>query len=192
MNMPKQKFEMPDGEIIEKDMPIWKTPWNHDTDFESRRTGSFNKEPSLTKQEFKEETNIQFLLERFMKGGEPPPIVLPEHFLDATQQPTYYEMQSRIADANSNFYKLDASMRSRFLNDPALWADAVVTAVNEGDKEFLEECGIELKPQEAATATPDAGGATPAPGSAKAPPAPPPGAPKAADQPAAKTETPKT
>lgn len=185
----KQKFTMPDGEVLEKDMPVWKTPYNHDTNFESDRTALYCADPSLTKQEFKEETDINFLLERFMQTKELPPVVLPEHFMDNTQQPTYFEMQTKLAAANSLFYQQPASVRSEFLNDPARFADAVITAMETGNKEWLEDLGIEFrKPEEGDRGTPRTA-ATPAPNVAQEPSKGPTGA-KATEKPEAKaTET---
>lgn len=172
----KQKFQMPDGEIREQDIPMWKTPYNHDREFESDRTGLYCKDPSLTKQEFKEETDINVILERFTRSGEPPPMVLPEHFMDLTERTNYFDMSRQIAEANKNFYLLPAALRANFQNDPTRWADAVVQAVHLGDREYLEELGIEAppKPLAAEQAKP---GATPAP-ETKKPSEAPKGAPK--------------
>lgn len=165
----KQKFTMPDGELIEKEMPMWKTPYNHDRDFESDRTGTYCADPSLTKQEFKDETDINVILERFMKTGEPPPVTLPEHFIDATEKKTWREMAEIQAEMSAKFYTLPPALRFEFLNDPNQWADAVVTALDNNDKQRLEAFGIELaKPEEA---KPDvaATGVAPAPSAAPAP-----------------------
>lgn len=173
---------MPDGEVVEKDMPFFKTPWNHDTNFESDRTATFCADPSLTKQEFVEEQDINTIIERLTKGGEIPNIVLPEHFLDLSGRTDYFTMASKIADTNRLFYTLDAKTREDHLNDPARWADAVVKATEAGDADQLELLGIQLteerkaaietaerKAQEAAT---KAKAATPAPQTEKAAPGP--------------------
>lgn len=161
----KRKFQMPDGEIREHEMPEFKTPYNHDRDFESERTGLFCKDPSLTKQEFKEESDINVILERFMRGGDAPPPVLPEHFMDLTGRTNYFDMATKIAEANRIFYLLDARTRAEHLNDPTRWADAVVKATETGDRDGLRALGLDVppeKPQE-----PPEGrskpGATPAP-----------------------------
>lgn len=138
------KYVMPDGEIREYQMPQFKTPWNHDTDFESERTATYCPEGSKTKQEFKEESDINVILERFMRGGDGPPPVLPEHFLDLTGRTTYYDMATKIADANKTFYMLDAETRANHLNDPNRWADAVVKATEEGDKDELRALGLDV------------------------------------------------
>lgn len=140
----KQKVTMPSGEIVEKDLPVWKTPYNHDTNFESDRTSLYCKDPAKTKQEFRDETDINVIINRFMKTGEPPPIALPEHFMDLSQRTTYFDMASRVAEANKLFYELPATKREEFQNNPNLWADAVVKATNQGDYKTLEELGLEV------------------------------------------------
>lgn len=159
----KQKFLMPTGDTIEKEMPLWKTPWNHDRDFESERTATFTPEDSLTKQEFKEEVDINVLLDRFLKTGQPPPIVMPEDFADLTGRTSYFDMASRTAEVNELFYLLPAKERAEHLNDPARWADAVVLAYEHGNVAALNKLGIAAteKPQEPKTPDP-LGSGTPA------------------------------
>jgi len=138
------KIKMPDGELVENKTPQWKTPFNHDTDFESERTGLYCRDPSLTKQEFKEDADINVILERFMRGGDLPPPVLPEHFADTSGKTTYFEMASKVAIANKVFYELDAKKRAEHLNDPTRWADAVVKATEAKDADALEQLGIDV------------------------------------------------
>jgi hypothetical protein len=146
----KQTYTMPTGEQVTKDMPDWKTPYNHDRNFESDRTALYCKEPSLTKQEFVEEADINNILARFLRSGEPPPMPLPEHFVDTTTKLTMFEMQSRLAEANALFYKLPASTRSEHLNDPARWADAVSKAAADRDGDKLQSLGIDTSAERAA------------------------------------------
>lgn len=173
------KITMPDGEIVESKLPVFKTPYNHDTDFEARRTGTYNDEPSLTKQEFKEETDINVIMERFTRGGALPPPVLPEHFMDLAERPTYFDTQQRLAEANRTFYMLPAELRAEFLNDPTRWADAVVKAVDSNDRTGLAALGVEVpperpqepvKPTSPDSAAPTAEKATTAPGASGDPP----------------------
>lgn len=148
---------MPDGEVIEREAtPIWKTPHNHDTEFESARTALFTPEPSLTKQEFKEDADINVILERFLKTGQVPAMVLPEHFADNTTRKTYFEAATAAAEANDLFYRLPPALRGEHLNDPTRWADAVVTAVQTNDRDALAKLGIAVpeKPQEPNPGTP--------------------------------------
>lgn len=169
----KKKFVMPTGDIVEADMPVWKTPYNHDRDFESERTGTYNNEPSLTKQEFKDDADINIILARFQRTREPPPVSLPEHFLDLTGRTTYFEMASKAADANAMFYMLPAEKRAEHLNDPTRWADAVVRAAETDNLDELVRLGIDAQaapeqPQAPTTGTPPPP-ATPAVAGSQAP-----------------------
>jgi len=187
--MSKQKFTMPTGEVVEREFPVWKTPYNHDTNFESDRTAFYSTEASMTKQEFKEETDINFLLDRFMKGGEAPPLILPEHFADISNRQTYFDTARQVAEAAALFYQLDADTRGYFLNDPNRWADAVVKAVETGDREFLEHMGIETrKPEEGEQGTPRTSASPAANAAQTPPPAPSQGAKPPGDLPADKTQ----
>lgn len=168
---------MPDGQIITRDFPQWKTPWNHDTNFESDRTALYCKDESLTKQEFKDETDINIILQRFLRTGEPPPMPLPEHFADTSGKTSYFEMASKVAEANDRFYLLPAEKRAEFANDPNRWADAVVTAVETNNRDQLAELGFEIPPPTATGTPPAPGEASPAPTAPTAPVAPPTGAP---------------
>lgn len=184
----KRQLTMPDGEIINAELPRFKTPYNHDTRLASRLSAVYSKQPSLTKQEFKEETNINTILDRFKRTGEIPPVVLPEHFADLSERPTYFDIATKVATANHLFYRLPATTRAIFQNDPNRWADEVVKATNSNNAELLEQLGIDAtrKPQETEKPTPGQGG-TPAP----EPPAGAPGAPKAGDSPAPPSDKPK-
>jgi len=160
----KQKFTMPTGDIVEKEMPMWKTPYNHDTNFESDRTALYCADPSLTKQEFKDEADINVILERFMRTREAPPITTPEDFTDLTGRTTYYDMASRVAEANKLFYELPATKRYIFQNDPTRWADAVVQATEAGDRDAMIELGLDVPPAPPTPLQPtNATGSPPAP-----------------------------
>lgn len=154
--MMKRKFTMPEGEIREIDMPDFKTPYNHDREFESERTGTFCPEVSMTKQEFKDETDMNTILKRFKLTGEPPPVQLPEHFTDLTERPSYFEMASKLAEANTSFYLLPPDVREKHLNDPTRWADQVLKAVETNNRKKLIDLGIAVpeNPQEPDTGTP--------------------------------------
>lgn len=175
------KIKMPDGEMVENKLPTWKTPHNHDTDFESRRTSLYCPEPTLTKQEFKEETDINVILQRFLRTGTPPDIVLPEHFADLTNRQTYYDAAQASAEASQLFYLLPAKQRAEFQNDPTRWADAVVLAVDQGDRKALAALGVSV-PKEQPQEPPQTGNTpagSPAPAATQAAP----GAPESGESP---------
>lgn len=149
--MPKATYKLPTGEVIEREaLPIWKTPNNHDTNLVSDLTALYCADPSLTKQEFKDDTDINFILERFARSGEQPPPVLPEHFMDLTTKLTYQDVEQRLADANKIFYELPAAIREESLNSPARWADQVTKAIAKGDGDRLVELGLAAEELKAA------------------------------------------
>lgn len=163
---------MPTGEIVFAEMPVFKTPYNHDTNFESDRTALYCADPSLTKQEFKEETDINTILKRFTKTGELPPAPLPEHFTDVSRRTSYFEMRCQIQEAEAIFYNLSADKRAEHLNNPERWADAVTKAVDAGDRDALLKLGIDVPPappteppEPKTTPTPTGGTPTPVPAS---------------------------
>lgn len=177
MSNRKLKLDTETGELHPiADTPpsvFWKTPWNHDTNMESERTGLTCADPSLTKQEFVEEADINVILNRFMRTGEPPPMALPEHFIDMTHRPTYFEIQERLATASAMFYELPPKLRAEYQNEPAQWADAVSLAAARDDLEGLRALGIDAreKPQEPPKGTPPVPELQPAPAAPKAAPA---------------------
>lgn len=161
------------GEILATEVTVapifWKTPYNHSTEKESHRTGTTFRDESLTQQQFKDDADINVILDRFAKINEAPPVILPEHFVDLTQRSTYYDMESRVAEAKESFYMLPPKLRAKYQNDAATWAEEVVAVLSTGDLEGLKELGIQPPPTQ--TSTPPSGestvtppGGSPAPG----------------------------
>lgn len=132
----------------------FKTPFNHNTDDESLASALTCKDASLTQQQFKDETDINVILERFTRGQDLPPVPLPEHFMDVSGKKSYFEMRSMVANAEATFYMLEADIRGQYLNNPERWADAVMTAINKGDRAKLREMGLDVP--DAAPAAPQA------------------------------------
>lgn len=140
------------GEIVDENCedciigtvpPFFKTPYNHNRDDESNRTGLTCQDESLTDQSFKEEADINTIIERVKRGGtfNPP---LPEHFGNAFEIPTLLEARTRIAENNATFYKLPPNIRAEFLNDPARWEERVIKDVQENNLDDLERMGIDM------------------------------------------------
>lgn len=140
-----------DGEIVDINcedcvtgiIPFFKTPFNHDTNKESDRTGTKCEDSSLTDQSFKDESDINVLMDR-INSGAMPNVVLPEHFGDAFAIPTLLEARTRIAENNATFYKLDPKIREEFLNDPSRWEEQVIKDVATNDLADLERMGIDM------------------------------------------------
>lgn len=164
-----------DGEV----KPIFfKTPYNHDRDAESNASALTCNDKSLTQQQFKEETDINFILERYRASQQIPPMALPEHYFDLSERPSYHEIQTALADANAKFYLLDPKIRAEHLNSPARWADQVIAATETGNLAELRKLGLDAPDPAPEPPTPTGG--TPAPVLAEGAPSAPPKAPSGA------------
>lgn len=85
---------------------------------------SFADSPSLTHQSFKDECDINKIIERldvsgFLedRGGRKP------QYFDASQVPDYHTAMNQIIYAQSMFDELPADIRARFRNDPGEFVD---------------------------------------------------------------------
>lgn len=115
--------------------PFFKTPYNHDREQESAKTGTPNDEPSMTKQEFAEECDINTIVRRFGLLGELPTSFRMPAYDDYTGVNDYHTALNIVRQAGENFMELPAELRARFGNDP---------------QKFLEFCSDEANRAEAA------------------------------------------
>lgn len=89
-------------------------------------------DPTLTKQSFKDECDINNILKKYQKTG------LLDHvnkyqgdYGDYIDAPSYQEAQNRILDAQYMFMSLPATVREKFKNDPGMFLDFVHDPKNE-------------------------------------------------------------
>lgn len=86
-------------------------------------------DPSLTKQEFKDECDLAMTLDRFKRTPEGREVLrnLPEsfggQFGDFSEIPDYQTAQNAIIKATKSFDALPAMVRTRFGNDAATFMD---------------------------------------------------------------------
>jgi len=119
--------------------------------FARKRLSITFKKPSLAKQAFKDECDINNIMARFVKDG------ILQHYNqfqgqygDFTDCPEYHDAQNRVIAANAMFLTLPAKIRTQFQNDPGKFLDFV------GDKANLPamiEMGL-AKPQPPTAAAP--------------------------------------
>lgn len=83
------------------------------------------KEPTLAQQQFKDDADINVLLERFKVTGQLPEGVRLPTYGDFSQVVDFRTAQDAIRRASASFMDLPANVRARFQNDP---------------QEFLEFC----------------------------------------------------
>lgn len=82
------------------------------------RVATYFDEPSLTDQQFKDDTDVNIILQKYMKNGmQIPPLT--GQYLDLTELPDFQEAQLIVLKGQEAFMSLDAKVRLRFNNDPA-------------------------------------------------------------------------
>lgn len=157
--------------------PFFKTPWNHDRDAESDRTGLACNDKSKTQQQFAKEADINNILRKFLSTGE----------LNLTGNPIYqdieeeFDLQKQMVTAyevEQTWNSLPVAVRN-ILKDPRTFADYVTHCLETGDLDPLRELGLaNAKPPEPAitpggatqVAAPSPDGAPSAPQTAATPP----------------------
>jgi len=97
----------------------------------------------MTKQSFKDECNINKIMEKFQRTG-----ILNHYTANAPQymdiEPLdYHQAMNIIAEANSMFEELPAIARAKFNNDPETFLEYVQDPQN---KDELPTLGLALKP----------------------------------------------
>lgn len=90
-----------------------------DFEEESINTGlDCSVEPSLTKQSFLEEVDINTLVDRFRLNGELPVGVRPPTYGDFTGVSDFKSAMDAANSAMESFMQMPADIRARFANDP--------------------------------------------------------------------------
>jgi len=104
---------------------------------------TFSENSPFTKQEFKDECDINVLMSQFIRNGQIPALnqIAPQ-YLDVTGI-EYQESMNLIAGAKSLFNELPSSLRVRFDNDPGQFLDF---CSQEKNREEMSQLGL-LKPQ---------------------------------------------
>ena len=95
--------------------------------------GTYVSEASATKQEYKDECDINSIMRRYVTQGVLPPNVKVGRYGDFTNVGDYRECLESLETAKSQFMALPSAVRKRFGNDPANLLAFVM------DKSNLEE-----------------------------------------------------
>lgn len=108
--------------------------------------------PSLTKQEFAQEADINYLLAQYEKHG-----IIPDTnsqqpiYADCTapELSDYHRAQNMVVDTNERFASLPAKVRERFANDPIIMLQFLSDGAN-----YKEAVELGLIPPEPAPTSP--------------------------------------
>ena len=146
---------------------FFRTPYNYDTDKVSNETGLLCLEPTLAQQSFKEESDINYILERFNVTGELPVRSAEPRYGDFLDSPVDYKSALDVVmNAQSSFNALPARVRARFDNDPMKFVDFVSDDKN---RDEAYELGLLDAAAAAVSASADGAPGAQAPGDAQLP-----------------------
>ena len=102
---------------------------------------SFEKEEPMTRQSFKDECDINKIMERYEKTGVLEHVKymqdLDRQYGDFMDAPTYHEACNQMIDANNAFMLLPSKLRKRFDNDPGKFLDFAQDPENEREMRKL-------------------------------------------------------
>jgi phage internal scaffolding protein len=142
--------------MIKKHEMFLRTPYNYDTDAASNESGLACEEPSLAQQHFKEECDINTILQKFNITGLLPEAPLSPRYGDFSGIGDYHTALNRVIAAQDEFEGLPAQIRARFDNDPAQLIEFLQDENNRPEAEELglvEKAAVEVV--EAAKVTPE-------------------------------------
>lgn len=96
--------------------------------------------PSKTRQEFKDECDVNMIMDRYNKTGEFPfKEAVPPVYYDFVGMPDLQDALGHLRDADDAFMSLPANVRKEFDNDPVRFVEFATNADNVGK---LREWGL--------------------------------------------------
>lgn len=113
-----------------------------------------NTKPSRTKQQFKDECDINTIINRFLRTGHIETLQRLEPRYGDVTGIEYQSAMQTVAEARTLFNELPAKIRSRFDNEPALFLDFVQNDANKEEAIKLGLIKAEVKVAEAAAPPP--------------------------------------
>lgn len=96
-----------------------RNPYNYDFEKLSDDTGLLCTDETRCQQQFVEESDINYITDKFMKTGELPQLLNMPTYGDFNGIFDFQSAMNTIAQAREQFMSLPAKTRSRFSNDPA-------------------------------------------------------------------------
>lgn len=106
-----------------KNGPFWKTPFNHDTTSEALRTAHACTDESRTQQQFASEADINNILAKFLRTGQPPEgFAAGGTFMDIDELRDLQDVIITRAQVDEAWNALPAAVRN-ILKDPKTFSD---------------------------------------------------------------------
>lgn len=98
--------------------PFVRNPYNYDTRQASIRSGLACTQPSMAKQEFKEECDINTIVRNFGLTGEVPVGLKAPEYAEYESVMDYQTAIQAVMEAEERFMEMPAHVRREFDNDP--------------------------------------------------------------------------
>lgn len=98
--------------------PFVRSPYNYDMNQVSDETGLECRDQSLTQQQFAEESDINYIADRYGLTGEIPQVLDLPGYGNFEGVFDFQTAQQAVIDARNAFMTLPAKLRTRFDNDP--------------------------------------------------------------------------
>jgi phage internal scaffolding protein len=116
-----------------------KNPITYDRDKNSANSTFVFSKPSLAKQSFRDECDINNILRKFNVSGELPAGSVQPQYGDFSGITDYQSALNAVMEAQDSFLALPAKVRARFQNDAALFVDF---ASDEANKDEMKALGL--------------------------------------------------
>lgn len=137
-----------------KKTPFLRTPYNYDTNDASDETALRCEDPTLTKQAFAEEVDINTIVRRFNLTGQLPENVHMPTYADFEDIFDFQTAMNAVRQAEESFNEMPAHIRARFHNNAAEFVDFCSDEDNRPEAEKLGLVQKKSEPkQEPATGT---------------------------------------
>lgn len=122
-----------------------RTAFNYDTDQASQEAATVIEGESMAQQQFKDECDINVIVERFGLTGELPQNLRLPVSGDFTGVVDFKTAMDAVSQAQSAFMELPAQLRARFENDPQRLMRFLE---NDKNREEAVELGLVMRPPE--------------------------------------------
>lgn len=126
--------------------PFVRSPYNYDVNEASDASGLKCPEPTLTQQQYAEESDINFIADRYGLTGEVPTVLQLPKYGDFSGIYDFQSANNAVIEARRQFMTLPAKLRARFENEPQRLLSFLEDPENREEAIFL---GLVNKPDDA-------------------------------------------
>lgn len=139
------KLKIDENGVIQPESVFLRTPYNYDTDQASNETGLKCEGPGKAQQQFKEECDINTIVDRFLAAGEMPqsiPFPNQDEFMETFDFQTSMNV---LRKAEESFMEIPAKTRARFDNNPQKFMEFMHNPENALEWERLKLATIRVE-----------------------------------------------